>query len=246
MPFHNRLKQLSQLGQSVWLDYIQRSLIGSGELKRLISEDGLCGMTSNPAIFEKAIAGSADYEDFLDSFKGKNLGPEPVYERLAVRDIQDAADALKPVYDETRRRDGYVSLEVSPFLARDIQGTIAEAHRLCKDVARPNLMIKVPGTMEGGPAIGPLIADGINVNVTLLFSQEIYEKVAWAYIVGLEQRSNRKQDIAAIASVASFFVSRIDSALDAKLPENLRGKTAIANAKLAYERYKKIIDRKSV
>lgn len=241
VPGDNRLKQLTGLGQSIWLDYISRSLLTTGDLVRMIEEDGLRGMTSNPAIFEKAIAGSADYEEMLTSLRGRNLTPQQIYEKLAVRDIQDAADALKPVYERTRRRDGYVSLEVSPFLARDTQRTIEEAHRLWRDVDRPNLMIKVPGTREGISAIGQLISDGINVNVTLLFSQEIYQKAAWAAIVGLEQRASRKQDISGIASVASFFVSRIDASLDPRLPQSLKGKVAIANAKLAYARYKDII-----
>src|SRR5438876_5377887 len=182
----NPLKGLLKFGQSVWLDYIRRDLITSGELKRLIQEDGLRGMTSNPAIFEKAIAGSTDYADILASLKDRDdLDAKARYEAIAIRDIQDAADLLRPVYDESDRRDGYVSLEVSPYLARDTRGTMAEARRLWKTVNRPNVMIKVPGTAEGIPAFEQLISEGININVTLLFSQEVYQKVAEAYVRGL-------------------------------------------------------------
>ena len=171
----NPLKDLLKFGQSVWLDYIRRDLITSGELKRLIEEDGLRGMTSNPAIFEKAIAGSTDYADILASLRNRpDLDAKARYEIIAIRDIQDAADLLRPVYQESKRRDGYVSLEVSPYLARDTQGTIEEARRLWKAVDRPNVMIKVPGTAEGIPAFEQLICEGININVTLLFSQEVY------------------------------------------------------------------------
>ena len=184
----NPLKALLKYGQSVWLDYIRRNLMTSGELKRLIEEDGLCGVTSNPAIFEKAIAGSTDYADIAERAEvGGDLDAKALYEQLAIRDIQDAADILRPVYNETKRRDGYVSLEVSPFLAHDTKATIEEARRLWKAVSRPNLMVKVPGTAEGIPAFQQLISEGINVNVTLLFAQEVYEKVAEAYIAGLEQ-----------------------------------------------------------
>src|SRR5207237_5342336 len=184
----NPLKDLLKFGQSVWLDYIRRDLITSGELKRLIEEDGLRGMTSNPAIFEKAIAGSTDYTDFLASLNSrKELDAKARYELLAIRDIQDAADLLRPVYDESRRRDGYVSLEVSPYLARDTRGTLEEARRLWKSVDRPNVMIKVPGTAEGLPAFEQLIGEGMNINVTLLFSQEVYQRVAEASVRGVEQ-----------------------------------------------------------
>src|SRR5258706_3881004 len=165
----NHLKELNRYGQSVWLDYIRRSVITSGELRRLIDEDGLRGVTSNPAIFEKAIAGSTDYKDIQDAPEFRDLDAKALYEKIAVRDIQDAADVLRPVYDESRRRDGYVSLEVSPLLAHDTKGTLEEARRLWKTVARENLMVKVPGTVEGIPAFGELISEGINVNVTLLF-----------------------------------------------------------------------------
>src|SRR5437899_5323812 len=211
----NPLKDLLKFGQSVWLDYIRRDLITSGELKRLIEEDGLRGMTSNPAIFEKAIAGSTDYADILASLKDRaDLDAKARDEIIAIRDIQDAADMLRPVYDNSRRRDGYVSLEVSPYLARDTQGTLQEARRLWKSVGRENVMIKVPGTAEGIPAFQQLISEGININVTLLFAQEVYERVAEAYIIGLEKLASRGGDVSRIASVASFFISRIDTLVD--------------------------------
>ena len=252
----NPLKDLLKFGQSVWLDYIRRDLITSGELKRLITEDGLRGMTSNPAIFEKAIVGSKDYANVLDSLKGrKDLDAKGKFEIIAIRDIQDATDLLRTVYDESKRHDGYVSLEVSPFLARDTQGTLEEARRLWKAVDRPNLMIKVPGTKEGIPAFEQLISEGININVTLLFSQEVYQQVAEAYIRGLERFAASGGDVSRMASVASFFISRIDSMVDAELQNRLKassnpaeqqklksllGKVAIANGKLAYQRYLKI------
>src|SRR5215467_4108570 len=254
----NPLRSLADYGQSVWLDYIRRNLITSGELKRLIEEDGLRGVTSNPAIFEKAITGSSDYTEILrapdsDGFAG--MDAKAVYERLAIRDIQDAADLLKPVYRQSEMRDGYVSLEVSPYLARDTKGTIEEARRLWKTVARDNVMIKVPATDEGIPAIELLISEGINVNVTLLFSMAAYERVAEAYISGLEKRRTSGADIRNVASVASFFISRIDSAIDEMLGSRLKaansaaqqsllrgliGKVAIANAKLTYRRYQQL------
>ena len=249
----NPLKDLLKYGQSVWLDYIRRNLITSGELKQLIEEDGLRGMTSNPAIFEKAIAGSTDYTDFLNSLKGRSdLDAKARYELLAIRDIQDATDLMRPVYDRANRRDGFVSLEVSPYLANDTQGTIAEARRLWKAVDRQNVMIKVPGTPAGLPAIKQLTSEGINVNVTLLFSQLVYEEVAEAYITGLEQLAAKGGDLSHIASVASFFISRIDTLVDSIATEKLKttsdpgqqallksvlGKVAIANGKLTYQRY---------
>ena len=199
----NPLKELLKYGQSVWLDYIRRNLITSGELKRLIEEDGLRGMTSNPAIFEKAIAGSTDYTEFLNSLKGRSdLDAKARYELLAIRDIQDATDLMRPVYDSANRKDGFVSLEVSPYLANDTEGTIAEARRLWKAVNRANVMIKVPGTPEGLPAIRQLIGEGINVNVTLLFSQQVYEEVAEAYIAGLVQLAAKGGELSRIASVS--------------------------------------------
>ena len=249
----NPLKTLLKYGQSVWLDYIRRKLITSGELKRLIEEDGLRGMTSNPSIFEKAIAGSTDYTDFLDSLKSKtDLDAKARYELLAIRDIQDATDLMRPVYDSAQRKDGFVSLEVSPYLARDTKGTIDEARRLWKSVTRDNVMIKVPGTAEGLPAIRQLISEGININVTLLFSQQVYEQVAEAYIAGLEQLAAKGGDLNGVASVASFFISRIDTLVDSMVGEKLKstsdptqqallksvlGKVAIANGKLTYQRY---------
>jgi transaldolase/glucose-6-phosphate isomerase len=252
----NPLKDLLKFGQSVWLDYIRRDLITSGELKRLIEEDGLRGMTSNPAIFEKAITGSKDYANILDSLKGrKDLDAKGKFEVIAIRDIQDATDLLRPVYDASKRHDGYVSLEVSPYLARDTQGTLEEARRLWKAVNRPNVMIKVPGTKEGIPAFEQLISEGININVTLLFSQGVYQHVAEAYVRGLEKFAAAGGDVSGIASVASFFISRIDSSVDAEVGNQLKsekdsqksqklkallGKVAIANGKLAYQRYLKI------
>ena len=252
----NPVRDLQRYGQSIWLDYIRRNLLTGGELKKLIDEDGLRGMTSNPAIFEKAIVGSTDYTDLLQSLAQKHeLDAKARYEVLAIRDIQDAADFLRPVYDATKRRDGYVSLEVSPYLARDTNGTLDEARRLWKAVARENVMIKVPGTAEGIPAFQQLIGEGININVTLLFAQEVYEKVAEAYIAGLEQLSATGGDVSRMASVASFFISRIDTLVDSKLNEKLKakpdgqqeallkgilGKVAIANGKLTYQKYLQI------
>jgi len=248
----NPLRGLSDFGQSVWLDYIRRSLITSGELKRLVVEDGLRGVTSNPAIFEKAIVGSTDYESVIESKESAGLDAKGLYEKIAVKDVQDAADILRPVYDESKRHDGYVSLEVSPLLANDTAGTLEEARRLWKTVGRENLMVKVPATPEGIQAIRQLISEGINVNVTLLFSRDVYEQVANAYIEGLTARAASGADVSRIASVASFFVSRIDSKIDAQVTNQLKtatdpiqrarlsgllGKVAIANAKLAYHRF---------
>jgi transaldolase / glucose-6-phosphate isomerase len=251
----NPLLLLQKFGQSVWLDFIRRNLITSGELKRLIDEDGLRGITSNPSIFEKAITGSTDYADFIDQLRSQNLSAGEIFERIAVRDIQDAADLLRPVYQATNRRDGYISMEVSPTLARDTQGTIVEARRLWKAVARENLMIKVPGTPEGVPAVRQLTSEGINVNITLLFSQEAHVQVAEAFIEGLEALLTAGKDVSKMASVASFFVSRIDSLVDSKISARLKnsssrqeaallnsllGKVAIANAKQAYRKYEEL------
>jgi transaldolase / glucose-6-phosphate isomerase len=252
----NPLQALQGYGQSVWLDYIRRSLLTSGELARLIEEDGLRGVTSNPAIFEKAITGSTDYVDVLRALAPQHQGAKALYEQVAIRDIQDAADVLRRVYEQTQRRDGYVSLEVSPDLARDTAGTLAEARRLWQQVGRPNVMIKVPATPEGIPAIEQLIGEGINVNVTLLFAQEAYEQVVRAYIAGLETRAAQGGDLSHVASVASFFISRIDTAVDAMLSERLKtasaagerallrsllGRVAIANAKQTYQLYQEIL-----
>jgi transaldolase len=250
----NPLLNLQSLGQSVWLDYIRKDLLSSGQLARMVAEDGLRGMTSNPAIFEKAFTSSPDYADSMTAAARASRDSSSVYETLAIRDIQDAADVLKGVYATTNGEDGYVSLEVSPELARDTEGTLAEGRRLWKAVSRPNLMIKVPGTPEGVPAIRRLIAEGINVNVTLLFARSAYEAVARAHVEGLEERAAQGGDLSRIAGVASFFVSRIDSAVDAQIEsrmekaagaeraalETLLGKTAIANAKLAYVSYQEM------
>ena len=252
----NPLKKLQEFGQSIWLDYIRRSLITSGELQRLVEEDGLRGVTSNPTIFEKAIAGSTDYAGFLGALqKQKELSAMALYEQLAIRDIRDAADVLRPVYEETKRRDGYVSLEVSPYLAHDTRGTIEEARRLWRAVERENVMIKVPATPEGIPAVEQLISEGINVNVTLLFSLDTYQRVAASYITGLEKAAAQGVDVSRIASVASFFISRIDTEIDSiaaarlktatsasegALLRSIMGKVANANARLTYQRYKEI------
>ena len=239
----NPLQQLEACGQSPWLDYLKRSLVGSGELERLIENDGLKGVTSNPSIFEKAIGGSDEYGAEIKLFlASRDHSIAEIYEHLAIADIRAAADVLRPIYDGTRRRDGFISLECSPYLANDTAATIEEALRLWEAVARPNLMVKVPGTPAGIPAIRALTARGLNINITLLFSVSEYEKVAEAYLAGLEDFASTGGDISKIASVASFFVSRIDSAVDARLAgkagaEKLRGKTGIANAKIAYVRY---------
>ena len=215
----NPLDQLRQYGQSVWLDYISRRLIDSGELGQLVTRDQLGGLTSNPAIFQKAIDGSEEYADAIAQHARSSSNPQYIFEKLAVRDIRDAADVLSPVYRRTSGRDGYVSLEVAPDLAHDLHGTIDAARRLWGAVARPNVMIKVPGTPEALPAILRLLGEGINVNITLLFARATYEKVAETYLQALEQRVARGEDVSRLASVASFFVSRIDTAIDARLAE---------------------------
>lgn len=252
----NPLRSLSESGQSVWLDYIQRKLLATGELERLVEEDGVTGVTSNPAIFEKAVADSDDYDDVTARMgREGSADPKAVYEAIAMRDIREAADVLQSVYRETGRRDGYVSLEVSPHLAHDTEGTVAEARRLWNSVSRDNLLIKVPGTPEGVPAIERLIGEGISVNVTLLFAREAYEQVAQAYLRGLAKAAADGLDLGRIASVASFFISRIDTLADQMIEarldaadetgkERLRalmGKVAVANAKLTYKRYKEIM-----
>jgi transaldolase / glucose-6-phosphate isomerase len=252
----NPLKALLDYGQSMWLDYIRRDLFTSGKLKQMIANDGLRGMTSNPAIFEKAIADSSLYDDMLKALASrKDLDATGRFEQLAIRDIQDAADTLRSVYQESNFRDGYVSLEVSPYLARKTQETMDEARRLWKAADRENVMIKIPGTAEGIPAIRQLIGEGININVTLLFAQEVYEKVAESYVAGLEDLAKRGGNLKKMAGVASFFISRIDSLVDSMLNDRLKqandgsqqallssllGKVAIANGKLTYQRYQRI------
>jgi transaldolase/glucose-6-phosphate isomerase len=252
----NPLIDLLKDGQSMWLDYIRRDLFTTGKLKAMIEEDGLRGMTSNPAIFEKAIADSSLYDDILHSLAAqKSLSATAKYEQIAIRDIRDAADQLRGVYEETNFRDGYVSLEVSPYLANKTQETIDEARRLWKTVQRENVMIKIPGTAEGLPAIRQAISEGININVTLLFAQEVYVKVAEAYVAGVEELAARGGNLKKMAGVASFFISRIDTLIDSMLDQKLKstsdpnqqarlksllGKVAIANGKLTYQRYQKI------
>lgn len=246
----NALEQVRRSGQSVWLDFIARSFLRSDALSTMVEKEGLLGMTSNPAIFQKAIAGSDDYDEEIQCLLERGVdGPMALYESLAIEDIQAAAELLRPVYDETDAEDGYVSLEVSPYLAHDTAGTIAEARRLYKAVDRNNVMIKIPGTPAGIPAIRTLISEGIPINVTLLFSLAAYEEAAEAYLAGLEDRVHRGLPLNTLASVASFFISRIDVAVDRALEEHteadspareLSGKIAIANAKVAYERFQEL------
>ncbi|VAW76399.1 Transaldolase / Glucose-6-phosphate isomerase [hydrothermal vent metagenome] len=252
----NPLQQLHNFGQSIWFDYIRRNLITSGELQRLVTEDGVMGVTSNPAIFEKAIAGSSDYRDaIIELSSNGDVDTKAIYESLAVSDIQQAADILRSVYDASERRDGYVSMEVSPRLAHDTEATLAEARRLWALVDRPNLMVKVPATSAGLPAIETLLSEGININVTLLFSAAVYEQVAETFIRGLEIRAANGGDITTVASVASFFISRIDSLVDnlidecladlddahqAASLESIKGKVAIANARVGYQAYQRL------
>jgi transaldolase/glucose-6-phosphate isomerase len=251
----NPLKGLLAYGQSPWLDYIRRNILLNGDLKKMIDNDGLRGMTSNPAIFEKAITAGDDYNDIIKATDAKSSTAMALYEQIAIRDVQHAADIFGPVHKETKGRDGYVSLEVSPNLAFDTQATIDEARRLWQAVNRPNVMIKIPATPQGVPAIRQALEEGININITLLFAQSAYEEVAEAYLSALEARAAKGQDISHIASVASFFVSRIDSlvdsTIDAKLKtetdspkksllESLRGKVAIANARRTYAKYQEL------
>jgi transaldolase / glucose-6-phosphate isomerase len=252
----NPVKALENHGQAVWLDFLARGFVAKGDLKKLIDTDGVKGVTSNPSIFEKAIGSSDEYDGAIgDALKKGDRPVADLFEHLAIADIQHAADVLRPVYDDLRGEDGFVSLEVSPYLAMDTKGTIAEAERLWKDVKRRNLMVKVPATPEGLPAIQHLIGEGISINITLLFSQKVYVQVAQAYLAGLEKYVKGGGDPSHVASVASFFVSRIDSAVDKELDEKiakandptekerlgaLKGKVAIANAKLAYQEYKQL------
>lgn len=246
-----RLNDLASMGQAVWLDFVDRKFLAEGGLQKMVDEDALTGVTSNPSIFEKAMGHGHAYDEELAAYDKTNPDAPTIdrYEHLAILDIQAAADTLRPVYDRLDAKDGYVSLEVSPYLANDTDGTIAEAQKLWKAVNRPNLMVKIPGTPAGVPAIAATIDAGINVNVTLLFSQSAYQAVAEAYVEGLEKRVARGEPIDRIASVASFFVSRIDSKIDDKIDAGvggdaakaLKGKVAIANAKLAYAWYEEFI-----
>jgi transaldolase len=243
----NPLVELHAYGQSFWYDNIRRQFLQDGTLQRLIDEDGLRGMTSNPAIFEKAIGHSDDYDEQIEALVANGADVNDIYEALAMAYIQAACDMFAALYEESDGGDGFVSLEVSPHLARDTDGTISEARRLFTAVNRPNLMIKVPATPEGIPAIRQLISEGININITLMFSMGHYEAVAQAYIDGLAQLLASGGDPGKVASVASFFVSRVDSAVDKKLEqlnepaaEALMGKTAIANSKVVYQRFKDI------
>jgi transaldolase len=248
----NTLQRLHDFGQSVWLDFIDREFLRSGELERRIREDAICGMTSNPTIFEKALAEGHDYDDQIRAAAGL-LTAQQLFEAIATTDVREACDIFRPIYDRTAGGDGYVSIEVSPAAAHDAGATIEEAHRLWRDVDRPNVFIKVPGTAEGAKAVRRLIADGVNVNITLLFAIEAHARVIDAYMAGLEDRERAGRPISGLASVASFFVSRVDTEVDKRLddlipklsPEErehaiaLRGKTAIANAKLAYRLFRR-------
>jgi len=248
---NNPLRQLEKFGQSIWLDYIRRQLLFSPEFRRLIEEDGLKGMTSNPTIFEKAIAGSTDYDEQFAQLMRTQKSVDEIYEALTTDDIKRAADALRPVYDATDGRDGFVSYEVSPRLANDTGGTITAARRYFELIGRPNLMVKVPATAAGLPAIRQLISEGRNINITLMFSLKHYTGVAEAYMRGLEDRAQNGLPLAQVASVASVFVSRIETLADKRLEEKLqarpdgaiaalRGTAAVANAKLIYQRFKEI------
>ncbi|MFE4105388.1 transaldolase [Almyronema epifaneia] len=253
----NPILHLKDYGQSVWMDNLSRDILQSGELEKLIESRDVHGITSNPAIFQKAIAGNAIYDQDIEAGIRAGKSVEEIYESLVFEDIRRACDTLMPIYQQTQGLDGYVSLEVPPSLARDHEETTATARRYFSDLNRPNLMIKIPGTPEGVPAIERAISEGINVNVTLLFSVDAYQEAAWAYIRGLEKRVEQGEDISQIASVASFFLSRIDTKVDDRVDELLvgednlsqkaklqavKGEVAIANAKIAYQEYKKIIN----
>jgi transaldolase len=241
-----RFKELEQIGQSVWLDNISRDLLNNKELERLIEEVGLKGVTSNPTIFQKAIGSGSAYDGQIEQLLSINpsLSADDLFEELAISDIQRAADVLFPVYKKTDSIDGFVSIEVSPILASNTEGTINAARRLNKKVNRPNVMIKIPATQEGLPAIKQMISEGVCINVTLIFSQQVYEQVVEAYIAGLEERSKKNGRLNNVLSVASFFISRIDTSVDKELDKagntTLKGKIAIANAKLVYEKSKEI------
>jgi transaldolase len=255
---NNLLQKIKDCGQSIWMDYLDRELIESGKLKEMIETYGLSGVTSNPAIFEKAIAGNKVYDADIEAGIREGKSVEEIYESLVFEDIRHACQIFRPVYEKSGGEDGYVSIEVSPHLARDTQGTIEEARRFFRTIARENVLIKIPGTPEGLIAVQQAISEGINVNITLLFAVKSYVKAAWAYIDGLEARVKAGQPIDKIASVASFFLSRIDTKVDELIdqrlktigPENwtgqdtleeIKGKVAIANAKVAYQKHKEII-----
>ena len=252
----NHLLEIKEFGQSIWMDNLSRDIIASGELKEMMENQGVRGITSNPAIFEKAISGNATYDTDINAGITAGKSVMDIYESLIFDDIRNACDVFKPLYDQSGGLDGYVSIEVPPNIANDTAATIREAHRYYKEIGRENVMIKIPGTAAGLPAVEEVISSGINVNVTLLFSVESYVDTAWAYIRGLEARVAAGKDISKIASVASFFLSRIDSKVDGQLDakisqagaeplaaqlQGLKGKVAIANAKIAYEKYKEII-----
>jgi transaldolase len=254
----NHLLEIKQYGQSIWIDNLTREMLQSGELKNLVENSGISGITSNPAIFEQAISGNVIYDADIEAGIRAGLPTAKIYESLVFADTRNACDILRPVYEATNGFDGYVSIEVPPTIAEDTQGTIAAARRYFQEIDRENVMIKIPGTAAGLLAVEQAIAEGINVNITLLFSVQSYINTAWAYIRGLEKRVVKNQDISKIASVASFFLSRIDSNIDAKIDAKLqhglddlahtaklsavRGKVAIANAKIAYQEYQKIIN----
>lgn len=258
MTATNHLLEIKDYGQSIWMDNLNRDLIQSGELKRMIDTDGLRGITSNPAIFEKAIVGNKIYDEDIEAGIRAGKPLMDIYESLVFKDIRDACDIFLPIYEESGGLDGYISIEVPPTISENTESTIAEARRYYKEIGRPNVMIKIPGTPEGLPAVEQVIADGINVNVTLLFSVQSYINTAWAYVRGLEARVAKGEDISKIASVASFFLSRIDSNIDDRIDAILakgvdqlaqeaklraiKGKVAIASAKVAYQEYKKVIE----
>ena len=253
----NRLLEIKQFGQSIWMDNLTRDIVKSGELKDMVENKGICGITSNPAIFEKAIAGNVIYDADIEAGINAKLPIYKIYESLIFDDIRNACDILRPIYESSEGLDGYVSIEVPPTIAHDTEATIKEARRYYQEIGRDNVMVKIPGTSSGLPAVEQVISEGINVNVTLLFSVDSYVESAWAYIRGLEKRAAEGKDISKIASVASFFLSRIDSNIDAKIDSKLKagiddaslsakltavkGKVAIANAKIAYQEYKKIV-----
>jgi len=252
----NPLKKLESFGQSIWMDFISRSVITSGQLKKWIDEDGVSGVTSNPTIFEKAIAETHDYDAEIENLAHKGKTSAEIYDALTISDIQQAADVFRPVFDRSSGADGFVSIEVSPYLADDTESTIKEARRLWQTVDRPNIMVKIPGTAEGLPAIQQMISEGVNINITLLFGIPRYEEVIEAYLAGLEERATLQLPLNRVASVASFFLSRIDVLVDPllanmaahqsketeELASSLQGEVAIASAKTAYQTFKKVFE----